>query len=179
MAPASPPSSGLPTPARPTSPSSGCLRIPRALSGCHCGCSPARSTTRSPTGLGRPMSPSSPARKRSSRRTRATGSRPSRPCRATSTCLSWRSTRSSSAPTWTGATSSPTACSTRGRATKLWCSALRRCGRWSKSSCRARTSSAARGSQTSVTPVKRRSPGCRAARRSSPSRRKRSTPSPN
>ena len=110
---------------------------------------------------------------------RASGSPPSKPCRATSTSRSSPSTRCSSAPISSAAMSSPTACSMPAPARKRWCWAPPPCGRWWKSCCPARISSAGRGCRCSLTPAKRSSPGCRAARPSSPSRRRKFTPSPN
>ena len=59
-----------------------------------------------------------------------------------------------------------------------WCWARPPCGRWWRSCCRARTSSAGRGCRRFLTPARRNSPACRRARPSWRSRPRRFTPSP-
>ena len=76
------------------------------------------------------------------------------------------------------ATSSPTACCTCAASRRRCCSARRPCARPSAISFPAPTSSRARACPSSPTPARRRSRGCRRARRWSPSRPPRSTPSP-
>ena len=89
-----------------------------------------------------------------------------------------RWTRSSSAPIPSGATSSPTGCSTRAACTRRCSSAPRRCAAPSRPRAGRRSSCSASGSRRSPTPGRRRSAGCRRAAPSSASRSRTSTPSP-